>query len=214
MWHLAGGGYAWANLDLLDRHGGVRAGRVHNRERARVLHRPVVDRDGDGDRLVAGGPKGGVGREHLGRDVVVIIDDPLLAAIALDRLQHLSHDALGHAQLLARLLVFIVGDGALDNRVEAVVLDQLVALCGGRASGLSGSMAFSSQAMVSSAREAPRAMPHVEYSLKSSQITSRHVKPMPSQVQVSVRNGSTSSASCCLPAFIPDLTPNPHWHLP
>ena len=142
MWHLAGGGYAWANLDLLDRHGGVRAGRVHNRERARVLHRPVVDRDGDGDRLVAGGPKGGVGREHLGRDVVVVIDDPLLAAIALDRLQHLGHDALGHAQLLARLLVFVVGDGALDDRVEAVVLDQLVALCGDRASGLSGSMAL------------------------------------------------------------------------
>ena len=50
------------------------------------------------------------------------------AVRTLGGLEDLGDDALCDAELLARLLVDVVGDGALDRRVEAVVLDERVAL--------------------------------------------------------------------------------------
>ena len=50
------------------------------------------------------------------------------AVRTLGGLEDLGDDALCDTELLARLLVDVVGDGALDRRVEAVVLNEGVAL--------------------------------------------------------------------------------------
>ena len=114
-------------LDLGDGLGGVDAGRVHDGQGAGVYHGAALLLHAHGDGLVAALAKGGVGGVHLGHHLVVVVDRPLLAAVALDGLEHLGHDALSHADLLARRLVDVVRDGALDDRVEAVVLLEGVA---------------------------------------------------------------------------------------
>mmetsp|Transcript_5554 Transcript_5554/g.11590 ORF Transcript_5554/g.11590 Transcript_5554/m.11590 type:complete len:582 (-) Transcript_5554:357-2102(-) len=107
-------------LDGCNGFSGVVAGGVHDREGARVLHGAAILGNADGDRLVTRLAEGSVRSQHLGRDVLIVIHSPLLAAVALG-LEHLGDDTLSNANLLSGRLMSVVGHRALDDGVEAVV---------------------------------------------------------------------------------------------